>query len=46
MKNFDKDPDFLDLLAAWHENKNLSPSRRKELLLRLQQDQDLRIELA
>ena len=46
MKNFDNDPDFLDLLAAWHENKNLSPSRRKELLRRLEQDEWLRIELA
>ncbi len=46
MKNFDKDPDFLDLLAAWHENKNLSPSRRKELLRRLENDERLRIELA
>lgn len=46
MKNLDKDPDFLDILAAWHENKNVSPSRRKELLQRLERDQELRIELA
>ena len=29
MSNYDKDPDFLDLLAAWHENKTLSPTRRR-----------------
>ena len=46
MSNYDKDPDFLDLLAAWHENKTLSPTRRKELLERLEQDADLRLELA
>ena len=46
MNNFEKDQDFLDLLAAWHENKNLSPSRRKKLLLRLEQDDHLRLELA
>ena len=46
MKNLDKDPDFLDLLAAWHENKNVSPSRRAELLQRLENDERLRIELA
>ena len=46
MKNLDKDPDFLDLLAAWHENKNVSPSRRAELIQRLEKDERLRIELA
>ena len=46
MSNYDKDPDFLDLLAAWHENKTLSPTRRKELLERLEQDAELRLELA
>ncbi len=46
MSNYDKDPDFLDLLAAWHENKSLSPSRKKELLERLEQDETLRLELA
>jgi len=46
MSNYDKDPDFLDLLAAWHENKTLSASRKKELLERLEQDADLRLELA
>ena len=46
MKNLDKDPDFLDLLAAWHENKNVSPSRRAELLQRLEKDERLRNELA
>ena len=46
MNNFEKDQDFLDLLAAWHENKNLSPSRRKKLLRRLEQDDHLRLELA
>ena len=46
MKNPDQDSDFLDLLAAWHENKILSPTRRKKLLQRLQSDNELRIELA
>ena len=46
MNNFDKDQDFLDLLAAWHENKNLSPTRRKSLLDRLAKDSALRVELA
>ena len=46
MSNYDKDPDFLDLLAAWHENKTVSPARRKELLERLEQDAQLRLELA
>ena len=46
MSNYDKDPDFLDLLAAWHENKTMSPARRKELLERLEQDAQLRLELA
>ena len=46
MSNHDKDPDFLDLLAAWHENKALSPTRKKELLERLEQDEALRLELA
>ncbi len=46
MSNHDKDPDFLDLLAAWHENKTLSPTRKKELLERLEQDETLRLELA
>ena len=46
MSNYDKDPDFLDLLAAWHENKTMSPARRKELLERLEQDMQLRLELA
>jgi len=46
MSKYDNDPDFLDLLAAWHENKTLSPSRKKELLERLEQDEALRLELA
>ena len=46
MKKFEKDTDFLDLVAAWHENRTISPSRRKELLQRLREDQELRIELA
>ena len=46
MSNYDKDPDFLDLLAAWHENKTLSPTRKKKLLERLEQDETLRLELA
>ncbi|MBT7743001.1 MAG: hypothetical protein HN727_14435 [Opitutae bacterium] len=44
MSNYDKD--FLDLLAAWHENKTLSTPRKKELLERLEQDEALRLELA
>ena len=46
MKNLDQDRDFLDLLAAWHENKSLSPARKKALIARLEHDQDLRTELA
>ena len=46
MNHYDKDPDFLDLLAAWHENKTLSPARKKELLERLEKDETLRLELA
>ncbi|MDG1138117.1 MAG: hypothetical protein P8N49_01185 [Opitutales bacterium] len=46
MKNFEKDQDFLDLLAAWHENKNLTPVRRRSLLARLTNDSELRQELA
>jgi len=46
MNNFDQDGDFLDLLAAWHENKSLSPARKKALITRLELDEDLRTELA
>ena len=46
MNNFEKDQDFLDLLSAWHENKNLTPARRKSLLARLMNDPGLRQELA
>jgi hypothetical protein len=46
MNHYDKDHDFLDLLAAWHENKTLSPARKKELIERLEQDEALRVELA
>ena len=46
MKNFKKEPDFLDLLAAWHENRTISPPRRRELLQRLRENPELRIELA
>ena len=46
MNHYDKDPDFLDLLAAWHENKALSPARNKELLERLEKDETLRLELS
>jgi len=46
MNHYDKDHDFLDLLAAWHENKTLSPARKKELLERLEKDETLRLELA
>ena len=46
MSNLSRDPDFLDLLAAWHENKVTSPERRKELLVRLQGDPLLRQALA
>ena len=41
-----KDPDFLDLLAAWHENKVISSNRRKHLLARLKKDSLLRQTLA
>jgi hypothetical protein len=46
MNHYANDPDFLDLLAAWHENKTLSPARKKELLERLEKDETLRLELA
>ena len=44
--NFLNDPDFLDLISAWCENKSFSPTRRQELLKRLNQDSDLRKALA
>lgn len=46
MSDPSKDPDFLDLLAAWHENKDLSPSRKQALLERLEKDKNLQMELA
>ena len=46
MSDPSKDTDFLDLLAAWHENKSLTPARRKALLGRLEKDEALRMELA
>ena len=44
--NFLNDPDFLDLISAWCENKSFSPTRRQELLSRVNQDADLRKALA
>ena len=44
MSDPSKDPDFLDLLAAWHENKDLSPSRKQALLERLEKVVNLRTE--
>ena len=44
--NFLNDPDFLDLISAWCENKSFSPTRRQQLLNRLNQDSDLRKALA
>jgi hypothetical protein len=41
-----KGDDILDLLYAWHDNSELSPGRRDELLSRLQADSRLRQELA
>lgn len=46
MKNFSHDPDYLDILSAWHGTLNISPKRRKELLDRLGHDQSLRAEVA
>jgi len=46
MKNFSHDPDYLDILSAWHGTLNISPKRRKELLDRLSHDQSLRAEVA
>ncbi len=46
MSDPSKDTDFLDLLAAWHENKSLTPARKKALLGRLEKDEALRMELA
>lgn len=40
------DPDFIDLITAWHENSELPPERRQELLDRLADDETLRRELA
>ena len=46
MKNFSHDPDYLDILSAWHGTLNISPKRRKELLDRLGHDQALRAAVA
>ena len=46
MKTFTSDPDYLDILSAWHGSPHLSPIRRKELLQRLGQDADLRTAIA
>lgn len=46
MKDYSQDPDFLDLIAAWHENATISEQRQQELLDRLDADPDLRSELA
>ncbi|MDG1365126.1 MAG: FecR domain-containing protein [Akkermansiaceae bacterium] len=46
MTPFSNDPDFLDLIAVWHENHEFSDERREELLQRLGSDPELRCELA
>ena len=46
MKNFSKDPDFLDLIAALHGNADFSTSRIEELLARLKSNPEMRRALA
>lgn len=46
MTPFSDDPDFLDLIAVWHENHEFSDERKEELLKRLGSDSELRRELA
>lgn len=46
MTPFSNDPDFLDLIAVWHENHEFSDERKEELLMRLGSDPELRRELA
>jgi len=40
------DPAFLELIAAWHDNVELSAERKAELLARLRDDPALRRHLA
>lgn len=46
MTPFSNDPDFLDLIAVWHGNREFSEERKAELLERLESDPKLRRELA
>lgn len=46
MKDFSNDPDFQDLVAAWHENREFPEARREELQKRLDADPELRRALA
>lgn len=46
MTPFSNDPDFLDLIAVWHENREFSDGRKTELLERLESDPKLRRTLA
>lgn len=46
MTPFSNDPDFLDLIAVWHENHEFCDERKEELLQRLGSDPELRRELA
>ncbi|MDE0861205.1 MAG: FecR domain-containing protein [Akkermansiaceae bacterium] len=46
MTPFSNDPDFLDLIAVWHQNREFSDERKAELRERLESDPKLRRELA
>ena len=46
MNDFSHDPDFQDLVAAWHENREFPTARREELQKRLDADPELRRALA
>ena len=46
MTPFSNDPDFLDLIAVWQNNREFSDERKAELLERLESDPKLRRELA
>lgn len=46
MNDFSNDPDFQDLIAAWHENREFPAARREELQERLDADPELRRALA
>ena len=45
-QNYMNDPAFLELIAAWHDNVELSAERKAELLARLRDDPALRRHLA